>query len=327
VLVSDDTAQPSYQVFYKQKEVIAPSLLGFNFRNHDALGRDAKMANATQTSHQSSWQQPWGERETVEDNHNQLVLTFKQGDTAFNITFKVFDDGLGFRYQLGQKQGYKNAEISQELTQFNLVDSHKTDAWWIPAREWNRYEYVYNNTPLKQARHIHTPATFKRDQDLYISIHEAALIDFAAMTLKQGRDGQFTADLTPWSDGVLVKTNDGFTTPWRTIQISDTAVGLANSDLILNLNEPNKLGNVDWVQPSKYIGIWWGMHIGTHTWGSGEKHGATTELTKYYIDFAAEHGFKGILVEGWNIGWDGDWFHNGDVFNFTQAYPDFDFNC
>ncbi|ATC99982.1 MAG: glycoside hydrolase family 97 protein [Pseudomonadota bacterium] len=325
VVVSDEQELPSYQVIFNDQTLISPSSLGFDFRQHPSLGHNAKISNSAISSHNETWQQPWGERQSVQDNHNKLALTFSQADTTFNITFKVFDDGIGFRYELPTKQGYLGAEISKELTQFNLTESHATQSWWIPAREWNRYEYVYNKTPLNLARHVHTPITLKRDDNIHLSIHEAALVDFAAMTLKQGRDGQFSADLTPWSDGTLVKTNDGFTTPWRTIQISDSAVGLANSDLILNLNEPNKLGNVDWVEPSKYVGIWWGMHIGENTWGSGDKHGATTQLTKEYIDFAAENDFKGVLVEGWNIGWDGDWFHNGDVFNFTQAYPDFNF--
>ncbi|KPV98117.1 Retaining alpha-galactosidase precursor [Pseudoalteromonas sp. P1-9] len=325
VVVSDEQELPSYQVIFNDQTLISPSSLGFDFRQHPSLGHNAKISDSAISSHNETWQQPWGERQSVQDNHNKLTLTFSQADTTFDITFKVFDDGIGFRYELPAEQSYLGAEISKELTQFNLTDSHATQSWWIPAREWNRYEYVYNKTPLNLARHVHTPITLKRDDNIHLSIHEAALVNFAAMTLKQGRDGQFSADLTPWSDGTLVKTNDGFTTPWRTIQISDSAVGLANSNLILNLNEPNKLGNVDWVEPSKYVGIWWGMHIGENTWGSGDKHGATTQLTKEYIDFAAENGFKGVLVEGWNIGWDGDWFHNGDVFNFTQAYPDFNF--
>ena len=324
VIVSDETEVPSYQVFFKNNEVISPSKLGFVFRSHPTLGANAKISSSQTNSQNTQWQQPWGERQTVVDQHNQLIVTFKQANAEYTINFKVFDEGIGFRYQLANQQGYQNAEISKELTEFNFAQANQYDAWWIPAREWNRYEYVYHHTPLKSARHIHTPATFKHQNNLHVSIHEAALVDFAAMTLKQGRDGQFSADLTPWSDGTLVKTQDGFTTPWRTIQIANSAIGLANSDLILNLNEPNKLGDVSWVKPSKYVGIWWGMHIGKHTWGGGEKHGATTENTRALIDFAAKHGFKGILVEGWNIGWDGDWFHNGDVFNFTQAYPDFD---
>jgi alpha-glucosidase len=170
----------------------------------------------------------------------------------------------------------------------------------------------------------HTPLTFKQPSGVHVSIHEAALVDYAAMSLDQRRGGLLKADLSRWSDGIRVKTQAGFNTPWRTIQISPDAVGLLNSDLILNLNEPNKLGDVSWVKPGKYVGIWWGMHINQNTWGSGEKHGATTAHTKHYIDFAAAHGFDGVLVEGWNHGWDGDWFFNGAVFDFTKAYPDFD---
>ena len=159
---------------------------------------------------------------------------------------------------------------------------------------------------------------------MHISIHEAALTDYAAMVLDQQRDGILKADLTPWSDGIKVKTQLGFTSPWRTIQIADNAAGLINSSLILNLNEPNTLGDVSWVKPGKYLGVWWGMHLNKNTWGSGPTHGATTENTKAYMDFAARYGFDGVLVEGWNQGWDGDWFYNGDVFSFTQPYKDFD---
>jgi alpha-glucosidase len=144
------------------------------------------------------------------------------------------------------------------------------------------------------------------------------------MSLKQKRSDVFKADLAPWSDGVRVKTKAPFVSPWRTIQISPDAKGLLNSDLILNLNEPNKLGDVSWVEPGKYVGIWWAMHMRERTWGNDGIHGATTEETKRYIDFAAKYGFKGVLVEGWNIGWDGDWFNNGELFRFAEAYPDFD---
>ena len=142
--------------------------------------------------------------------------------------------------------------------------------------------------------------------------------------LHQRRDNVFQTNLTPWSDGIRVKTTAPFKTPWRTLQVAADAVGLLNSSLILNLNEPNELGDVSWVQPGKYVGIWWAMHIRERTWGSGAIHGATTEETKRDMDFAAKYGFDGVLVEGWNTGWDGDWFHNGDLFSFTQPYADFD---
>ncbi|MGH8168320.1 MAG: glycoside hydrolase family 97 catalytic domain-containing protein, partial [Woeseiaceae bacterium] len=192
------------------------------------------------------------------------------------------------------------------------------------GRRFNRYEYLYNTTGLEEIVMAHTPMTVRLPSGTHLSIHEAALVDYAAFVLDQRRPNVFQANLTPWSDGIRVKAETPFKSSWRTIQIAPDAKGLLNSSLILNLNEPNALGDVSWVEPGKYVGIWWGMHLGVNTWGSGPKHGATTEETKRYIDFAAKYGFDGVLVEGWNIGWDGDWYSNGDVFSFTEAYPDFD---
>jgi alpha-glucosidase len=159
---------------------------------------------------------------------------------------------------------------------------------------------------------------------VHVAIHEAALVDYAGMWLRRVTGQRLKAELSPSSTGPKVRRTAPFVTPWRTLQIADDAPGLYMSDLILNLNEPNKLGDVSWVKPFKYVGIWWAMHLGTHTWASGAKHGATTAETRRYIDFAAKHGFRGVLVEGWNKGWDGDWFARGDEFSFTEPYPDFD---
>jgi alpha-glucosidase len=173
---------------------------------------------------------------------------------------------------------------------------------------------------------VHTPLTMEFRDGLHVVIHEAHLVDYAGMTLVGGREQNRTLRtyLAPWDDGVKVRGRTPFATPWRTIQLADQAADLAPSVLGLNLNPPNVLENTEWIRPMKYIGIWWGMHIGTMTWGSGLKHGATTENAKRYVDFAAANGFGGVLVEGWNRGWDGDWLANGDVFSFTEAYPDFD---
>ncbi|MDX1570434.1 MAG: glycoside hydrolase family 97 catalytic domain-containing protein, partial [Xanthomonadales bacterium] len=168
------------------------------------------------------------------------------------------------------------------------------------------------------------PMTVRLPSGVHLSLHEAALVDYAGYVLDQRRPGIFETNLTPWSGGVRVKKDGAFKSPWRTIQIAADATGLLNSSLILNLNEPNALGDVSWVEPGKYVGIWWAMHLGTKTWSSGPYHGATTAETKRYMDFAAKHGFPGVLVEGWNVGWDGEWFHNGDEFSFTKTYPDFD---
>ncbi len=314
---------PYYQVSRHGEIVIAKSRLGLRFK--DALHLDGGFTHASfaKTSFDETWTQPWGEKENIRNHYNELRMTVSDGlKRRMVLTFRVYDDGVGFRYELPKQKNLGEVAIIDELTEFRISDP--ATAWWIPARGWNRYEYLYRKTPLTEVSHVHTPLTMRTDKGLHISIHEAALVDYAAMTLRRGRGQALQADLTPLSDGIKVKATAPFHTPWRTIQIADTAGGLITSYLILNLNEPNKLGDVSWVKPEKYVGIWWEMHLGTATWGSGPKHGATTARTKTYIDFAAKNGFKGVLVEGWNIGWDGDWFNNGNVFRFTEPYPDFD---
>jgi alpha-glucosidase len=330
--ISDDQGVPSYSVTYRGKDVIKPSELGLEFKEVDGFVRDLKIANQTSASSDSTWEQPWGEQRVIRDHHNELLVSFtgiNNSKKIMNLRVRVFDDGLGFRYEVPDQKGLakkydKQIDIIDEKTQFVIPEPDKTTAWWIPGRAWNRYEFLYQTTPLKTVDRAHTPFTFKLPSGVHVSIHEAALVDYAAMVLDQQRDGVLKADLTPWSDGIKVKTKLGFQSSWRTIQIADSAAGLINSSLILNLNEPNKLGDVSWVKPGKYVGIWWGMHLNKNTWGSGPKHGATIENTKAYMDFAAHYGFDGVLVEGWNEGWDGEWFYNGDVFSFTKPYKDFD---
>lgn len=325
--LSDDTGRPEYQIHFHGKSIIEPSRLGLVFASLGELGQGLRIKSSHSASADEKWQQPWGEQEWIKDQHNQLSVVLTDGKIDLNLEFKAFDDGIGFRYHLAAQNALPNntpLAITDELTEFNIGQSDKATAWWIPSRGWNRYEYLYRTSALNQVDRAHTPFTFKLVDGTHLSIHEAALVDFASMTLDQQRDGKFKADLTPWSDGIRVKTQAGFYTPWRTIQIADKATELLNSHLILNLNEPNKLGDVSWVKPGKYVGIWWGMHLNENTWGSGPTHGATTSETERYMDFAAKYQFDGVLVEGWNQGWDGDWFHNGDQFSFTKAYDDFD---
>jgi alpha-glucosidase len=238
---------------------------------------------------------------------------------------RVFDDGLGFRYEVPAQAGYEDVGITEELTEFRVEDDKKTTAWWIPGRQWNRYEYLYHTTPLADVHLAHTPMTVRLPNGTHLSFHEAALVDYAAYVLEHRRPGTLRTSLTPWAAGPRVITRAPFKTPWRTVQIAPNAAKLLDSSLILNLNEPNVLGDVSWIEPGKYVGIWWAMHIKQKTWEPGPKHGATTELTKHYIDFAAANGFSGVLVEGWNEGWDKDWYASGGKdFSFTKAYPDFD---
>lgn len=324
--VSDDAGQASYAISLSGAPVIASSKLGLLFAGHHGFERDLKIIGAVRTANDTTWEQPWGERRLVRDQHNELAVTFAaQSGPARQMTvrFRLFDSGVGFRYEVGEQEALTGElEIVEELTQFGVGEDSMT--WYTPSEEFNRYEYIYRTAPAGKVNDAHTPVTFRRTNGIHIAIHEAALVDYSAMSLGALRPGNFQARLRAWSDGPKVRTKAPFKSPWRTIQVAKDAVGLINSDIILNLNEPNKLGDVSWVEPGKYIGIWWAMHIRERTWGNDGIHGATTEETKRYIDFAAEHGFKGVLVEGWNIGWDGDWFNNGDLFRFTEAYPDFD---
>ncbi len=324
VSVTDDQGQLRYSVTRNNLQVIQPSLLGLRFAEQAGFDHDLKIVGSNQASVSSSWEQPWGERRVVRDNHNELSLKVERGQPkqVFNLRVRAFDDGVGFRYEVPEQKGLGNLAITEEITEFNM-DENAT-VWWIPARKWNRYEYLYNKTSVDQMETAHTPVTMKLSNGVHVSLHEAALVNYSGMSIEHRRGANLVANLAPRADGALVKVSVPFNTPWRTIQIAPDAVGLINSDLILNLNEPNKMGDVSWFKPGKYIGIWWQQHIKDRTWGNDGIHAATTEATIEYMDFAAKHGFDGVLVEGWNIGWDGDWYNNGDVFSFTKTYDDFD---
>jgi alpha-glucosidase len=323
VSVESVGGQPRYAVRYDGRVAIEPSRLGLRFAAGQNLDEGLEVGGVSRTQHDETWEQPWGEQRVMRDHHNEMAVSFaRAGKTALVLRVRAFDDGLGFRYEVPADALARNRQITDEITEFRIPG--KAKAWWIPGGRWNRYEYLYQTTTLDAVSVAHTPITLKPEAGPYLSIHEAALVDYAAMWIDQRRPGVLRSVLSPRGDGAGVTVSGAFKTPWRTIQVADSAVGLINSSLVLNLNEPNKLGDVSWVKPGKYIGIWWGMHINKWTWGSGPKHGATTENTKRYIDFAAAHGFDGVLVEGWNEGWDGDWFNNGEVFSFTKPYKDFD---
>ena len=321
---TDDGELAQYRVSFNGEPVLGLGKLGFTFAKAAPLYRDFKVEEISRNTVDQTWQQPWGEQRDIRDNHNELLVKFynpSDKDRTFLVRARVFNDGIGFRYELPASG---NRIITRELTEFNLVDSHQAKAFWIPAHGRDRYEYVYQSTNLQDVHTAHTPFTVKYENGTHVAIHEAALVDYAGMSLKRQELGRFTASLAPRHDGSLVHKTGSFVTPWRTITLGNDATDLVNSYLVLNLNEPNKLGDVSWVEPGKYIGIWWGMHIDEYTWGSGDKHGATTQRTKQYMDFAAKHGFDGVLVEGWNKGWDGDWIANSELFSFTESYPDFD---
>ena len=325
-VATDNDQRPTWSLSRKGKLLIAPSKLGFILADRIGLQRGFAVESVERAKSDTRWELPWGERRFVRDQHNELLVRFRQNDSwgghRMNVRFRLFDDGFGFRYELPEQDGLKTAKIADEITEFDIAA--KGTAWWIPGGEWNRYEQVYQETAIDAVATAHTPITMRLDDGTHLSLHEAALVDYSGMWLKRAEGQKFRATLAPSSRGPRVVRDLPFATPWRTIRIADDAAGLVESDLELNLNEPNKLGDVSWFKPMKYVGIWWGMIRGDWSWAEGAKHGATTERTKATIDFAAKHGFGGVLVEGWNKGWNGNWFGHGDAYSFTEATPDFD---
>ncbi len=317
--------RPSYKVSRHGQALIAPSRLGFLLVDAPKIERNLALTGQARRSFDETWEQPWGEQRRIRNRYNELAFTLTEQTglrRSIGIVFRVFDDGLGFRYEFPDQAPLSDVRILNELTEFNFAQAGT--ALWTPALRSNREEYLYYKTPLEQVGVAQTPLTVRLESGVHLSLHEAALVDYSGMNLMRIEGRGLNAALTPGIGDAAVVRRPPFHTPWRTIQISDTAGGLVESRLILNLNEPNKLGDVSWFEPQKYVGIWWQMHLGTASWASGAIHGATTETALRYIDFAARHGFGGVLIEGWNIGWDGDWFGNGHEFSFTQPYSDFD---
>lgn len=319
---------PYYSVIYLERNIIKTSKLGFTFNDAEPLNHNLMIKKYNFDTFDESWIQPWGEVREVRNNYNELIVELEEFIYPYRkmyIVFRVYDYGVGFRYEFPEQDNLSTFEIMEEETEFVL--SGDNEAWWIPALQINRYEYLYINTPITSIVNsfaVQTPLTMKITDGLYMSIHEANLNNYASMTLLPAGENKLIAHLVPWSTGIKVYGVTPFKTPWRTIQIAEKPGDLITSYLILNLNEPNKLGDVSWIKPGKYVGIWWGMHLGKYTWSFSPKHGATTENTKRYIDFAAKYGFPYVLVEGWNIGWNNEWQKHGEQFNFTTPYSDYD---
>jgi alpha-glucosidase len=318
-----------YAIQRNGRPVILPSLMGFEFANKSTLRDSLRVTGSTRRAYDTTWTQPWGEVARVREHYNELRVSVAETvapGRRFDVVFRVFDDGVGFRYEFPAQAGLGDFEIMDELTQFAMANEART--WWIPSNvpRLDRSEMLYASSPVSRLDSVQTPLTMESQDGTFIVLHEADLVDYPRLFLAGPREQNRTlrAALAPWRDGVKVRGRAPFRTPWRTIQMASRAEDLAPSLLGLKLNPPNVLPSTEWIKPMKYVGIWWGMHIGTMTWSSGPKHGATTENTRRYIDFAAANGIGGVLVEGWNIGWDGDWIKNGDVFSFTQPYPDYD---
>lgn len=326
ITVNVKNGQVFYAVAKNNKTIISPSLLGFQFKNIAALDKDFTITSIDTSTFDETWEQPWGERRYVKNNYRELTVHLLETTSLkrkLDIIFRVFNDGFGFRYSFPQQTNLDSLIISDELTEFNLPVVH--NAWWIPVHSENSfYESLFRLSPINKMDTANTPLTIECKDGTYLAIHEANLTDYASMTLLCKDSSRLKCELVPWSNGDKVYAKAPFNTPWRTVIIADKPGDLVVSNLMLNLNEPSVIKDMSWIKPAKYIGIWWGMHMEKYTWSQGPKHGATTENTMNYIDFAAENGFDGVLVEGWNYGWDGDWVANGKDFSFTKPYPDFD---
>lgn len=318
VSVQTEGGQLSYSISQDSESLIVPSKLGFELMGGNILGDNTEILSVTHSSHKETWETVWGESRLIEDNHNSMIVHTAHLD----IEFRVFNDGVGFRYIFPDDLG--EFRIREELTEYKFARAdHKI--WWMPRSE-PYYEAYGNHTAFDEIDCAYTPVTITGADGRFYSIHEAALLDFAKVNLVGSDASTLKTSLTKWSDGTGVYVTDTRTTPWRTIIITDRAGGLIESHLMLNLNEPCKIEDTSWCKPGKYIGIWWELHKYMRTWYYGPQHGATTERTKEYIDFAAAHNIQAVLVEGWNKGWDGNWMKNSTGFSFTEAYPDYDFD-
>ena len=354
---------PTYKIDYKNLPVIKESKLGLELRDGNNLTDGFEQIKVSTSSFDETWQPVWGEVKEIRNHYNELVAELKQPSTDryMNIRFRVYDDGVGFRYEFPQQKNLVYFTVKEERTQFAMTGDHT--AWWIPG-DYDTQEYDYTKSKLSEIRGllrgavtsnasqtvfsdtgVQTSLQMKTDEGLYINLHEAALVDYSCMHLNlDDKNLIFESWLTPDAEGYKGRLQAPCHSPWRTVIVSDDARDILASHLILNLNDPCKLEDTSWIKPVKYVGVWWEMITGKGSWSytnalpsvkldncdysklpANGTHSANNDNVKRYIDFAAKHGFDQVLVEGWNIGWE-DWFGNQKdyVFDFTTPYPDFD---
>jgi hypothetical protein len=358
-----DFGEALYSLTFNKIEVIKKSKLGLELKDAPSFTKDFSLIKTDKSTLDETWKPVWGEVKEIRNNYNELKVTLVQKDIpdrTLIITFRLFNDGLGFRYEFPASKNLHYFTVKEEITEFNLTSDHK--AFWIPG-DYDSQEYKYTLSRLSEVdalkgnnvneistksifakNGVQTPLMLKTDNGLYINIHEAALVNYPAMHLLIDQTKFIlTSHLVPDVLGNKAYLQAPAKTPWRTIIVADNAPDILMSKLILNLNEPSVIEDESWIYPQKYIGIWWEMHVGTGSWNYSDtnnvklegtdwsklipngRHAANTQRTKEYIDFAAEHGFKGVLVEGWNVGWE-YWFGNWkeEVFDFVTPYPDYD---
>ncbi|WP_141876241.1 glycoside hydrolase family 97 protein [Gramella sp. Hel_I_59] len=358
-----DAGEPTYELTYKGKSVIKPSKLGLALKDSEDLLENFEVENSSETSFDNTWKPVWGETKEIRNNYNQLQVELIQKDTdrKLILNFRMFNDGLGFRYEFPEQKNLTYFVIEEEHSQFAMAGDHT--AFWLPG-DYDSQEYDYTTSKLSEISSkfdtavtgnasqeqfsntgVQTSLMMKSKDGLYINLHEAALVDYSLMNLNLDEENLvFESWLTPDAVGNKGYIQTPAVSPWRTIMVSDEATEILASNMNLNLNEPNKLKDTSWIKPVKYIGVWWEMITGKSSWAYTDelpsvqlgktdyskttpngKHAANTEHVKEYIDFAAEHGFDAVLVEGWNEGWE-DWFGKSKdyVFDFVTPYPDFD---
>ena len=354
---------PSYKVSYKNKPVINESTLGFTLKKADPLTNNFKVVDTKKSTFKETWKSVWGEESEILNHYNELLVSLEQNNTnrKMNIRFRVYNEGVGFRYEFPSQKELTYFVVEEELSQFAMTGDHT--AWWIPG-DYDTQEYDYMESKLSEIRGlmkeavtenvsqfafsptgVQTSLMMKTKDGLYINLHEAALVDYSLMNLNlDDKTFTFQSWLTPDAQGAKGYLQAPCHSPWRTIMVSDDARKILASRLILNLNEPCAIADTSWIKPVKYVGVWWEMITGKNSWSytndlptidlntvdysktkPNGTHGANNEEVRKYIDFAAKHGFDQVLVEGWNIGWE-DWFgHKKDyVFDFVTPYPDFD---
>ena len=315
-----DEGAPRYAVTVNGKPFIVTSALGLEADGVN-LTDGFHVTNIECASVDEAWTQPWGENKENRDCHNAMTVSLEgEGGVQMDVEFRVFDDGLGFRYLVDAPQD--TVVVRGEKSEFRFAADG--ESWSIPG-DFNSYEHLYRRMPISEVSDANTPITVKFADDLYASVHEAAIYDYPEMVLRNIGGTAFQSALAPLSmqpGAPCAILDEDFSTPWRTVQISPSAVGLVNSALILNLNEPCKIADVSWIKPMKYVGVWWGMHLGIESWGGDPYHGATTEAALRYIDFAAANNIQGVLFEGWNDAWRGS--EALPDFDFTKAAQDFD---
>jgi alpha-glucosidase len=319
-----------YSVNYAGRPVVMPSRLGLKIKGQAALGSGLKVVQTREREYNQDWQQPWGEQQTINEHYRELRVELAETGAKprqLTLAIRAFNDGIGLRYEVPAQANLQEFVIEDELTEFVLAENSHT--WWLPAyRNWGP-EYQYLRSALSSVDVAFTPITLEA-RHYALAIHEAALVNYASMTLRLVNDNTKTlkVDLVPWPNGDKVRTAAPMQSPWRTIQVAPKAIDLLNSHLTLNLNEApapeNLKADNSYIKPGKYMGIWWEMHIGEKDWSPGPKQGATTARAKEYIDFAAQHDISGILIEGWNKGWEGEWWQRKPTFIFDKPVDGLD---